>query len=40
MLVAAWKNVNDELNKNGATLLLTLARYFRSKLPAPPFSRR
>lgn len=29
VLVAAWKTVEDELNINGITLALTLARYFR-----------
>lgn len=29
VLVAAWRNVKDELNKRGVALLLTLARYFR-----------
>lgn len=30
VLVAAWKTVNDEINRNGVTLALTLARYFKS----------
>lgn len=29
VLVAAWRNVKDEVNKRGVALLLTLARYFR-----------
>ncbi len=29
MLVAAWKNVKEELNRNGVPLVLTLARYFK-----------
>ncbi|PYI11572.1 rhomboid protein 2 [Aspergillus sclerotiicarbonarius CBS 121057] len=29
VLVAAWKTVDDELNLNGVTLALTLARYFK-----------
>ena len=29
VLVAAWKTVNGELNTNGITLALTLARYFK-----------
>ncbi|KAK3313928.1 Gaa1-like protein [Apodospora peruviana] len=29
VLVAAWKNVKGELNRNGVALLLTLARYFK-----------
>lgn len=29
VLVAAWRNVKDELNRNGVALALTLARYFR-----------
>lgn len=32
VLVAAWKTVNDEINRNGVTLALTLARYFKSML--------
>lgn len=31
VLVASWKTVNDELNLNGVTLALTLARYFKRK---------
>lgn len=29
VLVAAWRNVRGEVNRNGVALLLTLARYFR-----------
>lgn len=29
VLVAAWRNAKDEVNRNGVALLLTLARYFR-----------
>ncbi|KAK2802135.1 hypothetical protein FQN50_007499 [Emmonsiellopsis sp. PD_5] len=29
VLVAAWKTIDDELNLNGVTLALTLARYFK-----------
>lgn len=29
VLVAAWKTANNELNLNGVTLALTLARYFK-----------
>ncbi|OAA34592.1 Glycosylphosphatidylinositol:protein transamidase complex, GAA1 component [Beauveria brongniartii RCEF 3172] len=29
VLVAAWKTVNEEMNRNGVTLALTLARYFK-----------
>ncbi|KAI1424249.1 Gaa1-like protein [Xylaria sp. FL1777] len=47
VLVAAWKNVNGEFNRNGVALALTLARYFKrwslwSKdiiLVVPPDSR-
>ncbi len=47
VLVAAWKNVKDEFNRNGVALALTLARYFKrwslwSKdiiLVVPPDSR-
>lgn len=31
VLVAAWKTVDGELNLNGVTLALTLARYFKRK---------
>ena len=33
VLVAAWKTADDELNLNGVTLALTLARYFKRALP-------
>ncbi|OAA73754.1 Glycosylphosphatidylinositol:protein transamidase complex, GAA1 component [Cordyceps fumosorosea ARSEF 2679] len=29
VLVAAWKTVKEEINRNGVTLALTLARYFK-----------
>lgn len=29
VLVAAWRTADDELNLNGVTLALTLARYFK-----------
>lgn len=31
VLVAAWKNVKEEFNANGVALVLTLARYFKSR---------
>ena len=31
VLVAPWKTADDELNLNGVTLALTLARYFKSE---------
>jgi glycosylphosphatidylinositol transamidase len=31
VLVGAWTNVEGELNKSGVALVLTLARYFKSK---------
>lgn len=34
VLVAAWKTVDDELNLHGVSLALTLARYFKRKLPS------
>lgn len=34
VLVAAWRTIEGELNLNGVTLALTLARYFKSM---PPF---
>jgi glycosylphosphatidylinositol transamidase len=30
VLVAAWRNMNGELNESGVALVLTLARYFKS----------
>lgn len=30
VLVGAWKNMEGELNRSGVTLVLTLARYFKS----------
>lgn len=37
VLVAAWKNVKEEFNRNGVSLALTLARYFKRKtnIPSP-----
>lgn len=32
VLVAAWKTVDDEVNINGVSLALTLARYFKRGL--------
>lgn len=29
VLVAAWETIEEELNVNGVTLALTLARYFK-----------
>lgn len=31
VLVGAWKNMEEELNRSGVALVLTLARYFKSK---------
>ena len=31
VLVAAWKNMDGELNQSGVALVLTLARYFKRK---------
>lgn len=33
VLVAAWRSVDDELNKNGLALALTLIRYFKRTQP-------
>lgn len=33
VLVAAWKSISGELNLNGVSLALTLARYFKSESP-------
>jgi GPI-anchor transamidase subunit GAA1 len=33
VLVAAWRTVDGELNLNAVALVLTLARYFKSKVP-------
>jgi len=30
VILAAWKNVEGELNRSGVALILTLARYFKS----------
>lgn len=46
VLVAAWKTVDGELNLNGVTLGLTLARYFKRKffysgpVLQPPINKR
>jgi len=32
VLVAPWRTVDGELNLNGVTLALTLARYFKSEV--------
>lgn len=29
VLVGAWKNMEDQLNRSGIALILTLARYFK-----------
>lgn len=34
VLVAAWRNMEDELNQSGVALVLTLARYFKSTMNA------
>lgn len=31
VLVAAWKSIEEQLNRNGVALALTLARYFNRK---------
>lgn len=36
VLVAAWKSVDGQLNKNGVALALSLARYFRRESPLQP----
>jgi glycosylphosphatidylinositol transamidase len=33
VLVAAWKNVEEQLNRNGVSLALTLVRYFKRTYP-------
>lgn len=33
MLVGAWKNMEDELNRSGIALILTLAQYFKRTNP-------
>lgn len=37
VLVAAWRTIEGELNLNGVTLALTLARYFKSLSPSYSF---
>lgn len=34
VLVGAWRNMDNVLNQSGVTLVLTLARYFKSKCRA------
>ena len=31
VLVAPWKNMDGEINRSGLSLVLTLARYFKSR---------
>lgn len=38
VLVAAWKSMEGELNRNGVALALTLARYFKRKLQPPSYA--
>lgn len=33
VLIAAWRNMDGVLNQSGVALVLTLARYFKSKPP-------
>jgi GPI-anchor transamidase subunit GAA1 len=51
VLVGGWRNMDDQLNRSGIALILTLARYFKRKAPpsilsqtnteqAGPFGRR
>ena len=35
VLVAAWRNMDRELNQGGVALVLTLARYFKSMCRSP-----
>lgn len=35
VLVAAWKTADGELNVNGVSLALALARYFKREWPTP-----
>lgn len=37
VLVGAWRNMENELNRSGIALILTLARYFK-RMAANPFS--
>ena len=34
VLMAAWRNMDGELNQSGVALVLTLARYFKSTFSA------
>jgi hypothetical protein len=34
--VAAWKSIDEQLNRNGIALVLTLARYFKRKASLEP----
>lgn len=36
VLVAAWKSMDEQLNRNGIALVLTLARYFKRKASPEP----
>lgn len=36
VLVAAWKSIDEQLNRNGIALVLTLARYFKRKASPEP----
>ena len=40
VLVAAWRNMDGELNQGGVALVLTLARYFKSKCGSALASRK
>ena len=35
VLVAAWRNMDEQLNQSGVALLLTLARYFKRRSIGP-----
>jgi hypothetical protein len=39
VLVAAWRSIEGEVNRNGVALALTLARYFKRKLSSDPCMR-
>ena len=39
VIVAAWRNVEGLLNRSGVTLILTLARYFKSMCLFPQPTR-
>lgn len=38
VLVAAWKSIDEQLNRNGIALVLTLARYFKRQSPPVSYS--